>query len=58
MNKKTYWYLDNWVNRKKIFDSLSEAITSAKTEYGNYINIFDQSGRLVKIVNASGYVPA
>lgn len=56
--KKTYWYLDNWVSRKKVFDSLSEAITSAETEYGNYINIFDQSGRLVKIVNASGYVPA
>ena len=56
--KKTYWYLDNWVNKKKVFDSLKEAIESAETEYGNYISIFDQSGRLVKIVTASGYVPA
>jgi len=56
--KKTYWYLDNWNNRKKVFDSLNEAVKSAETEYGNYISIFDQSGRLVKIVNASGYVPA
>lgn len=55
--KKTYWYLDNWVNRKKFFDSLSEAVKSAETEYGNYIIIFDQSGRLVKTVIASGYIP-
>lgn len=56
--KNIYWYLDNWNSGKKTFESLKEAIKSAKVEYGNYISIFDQSGRLVKIVNASGYVPA
>ena len=53
-----YWYLDNWNGGKKTFATLKEAIDSAGVEYGNYIFIFNQSGRLVKTAKASGYVPA
>jgi hypothetical protein len=57
MSKK-FWYRDNWVGKKKEFDTYKEAKKSASEETGVTIAIYESNGKLYKIVEASGFTPA
>lgn len=56
--KPKYFYFDNWDNSKKMFNTKTQAIQSAKKCTGDSITIFEIGTNKIIFAQASGHCPA
>lgn len=55
MDKKSYWYMDNWNGSIHYFSTLRAAKAAAKKETGVSVFIHNNVGKSTVVAEASGY---